>query len=129
MNVNRQIISALTLALALFAIACSTVQVILPRFFDSGYPVIDWVAIVQFMVVGCAWLSLAITAVRPSSSAVIALAVALVLCGLILAPVVIVALIYRAWLVVLLAVGCPVAFLASARAIIEWRSARRGVMR
>lgn len=124
MHVNRRSISALTLAMAMFATACATVEVILPRFFDSGYPVIDWVAISQFIVVGLTWLSLLISAVRPSPVSLIALAITLALCGLILAPVIIVAVMYRAWLVVVLAIGCPVAFFASTRAVIEWRGAR-----
>lgn len=125
MHVNRRPISALTLAMAIFATACTTVEVILPRFFDSGYPIIDWVAISQFIVVGLAWLSLVIAAVRPSPVSLIALAITLALCGLILAPVIIAAVIYRAWLVVLLAVGCPAAFVASVRSVLAWRGARR----
>lgn len=121
---GRRTVDSLTLLLALFSIVTATVQTILPRFFDSGYPVIDWFAMAEFSVVGAAWLSLAIAVIRPNPAWVIALATTVVFCGLILAPVILSALMYQSWFAAVLALGCPVAFLASARAYLAWDSGR-----
>lgn len=121
---GRPPLGGLTLALAAFAIVGVTLQTTLPIFFDSGYPEFDLRVIVQLGIVGMAWCLLGLAGIRPTSFSLMSLTIILVICGLILAPVIIVAAVYRTWLVVVPALGCPAALAAAARSISTWRRRR-----
>jgi len=120
----RARLSGITLALAVFAIACATLHTALPIFFDSGSPNIDGVGAAQLVVVSLSWLTLILSLVRPSAAGTVALSVMLVLCGFILAPALVVAVMYRTWLIALFAVGGPASIVAAVRVLMEWRRIR-----
>lgn len=121
---RRSPLGVLTLTLAAFAIAMAALQTILPTFFDVGDPELGLLDVTQLAIVGMSWFTLAAAAIRPSAVWITALTTALIFCAIILAPAIMVAAMYRAWLAVVVALGFPAALAAAARSISTWRGSR-----
>lgn len=118
---KRSPLGVLTLALAAFAIAMATLQTVLPTLVDVGDSELGLLDVTQLAIVGMSWFTLTAAAIRPSPVRITALTTALVFCAIILAPAIIVAAMYRAWLAVVVALGVPAAIAAAVRSIIACR--------
>lgn len=121
---RRSSLGVLTLTLAAFAIAMAAVQTILLTFFDVGDPELGLLNIAQLAIVGMSWFTLTAAAIRPTAVWITALTAALIFCAIILAPGVMVAAMYRAWLAIVVALGFPAALAAAVRSISTWCGSR-----